>query len=155
VAQAEQMVLDSPPQIAHEAKAYITLQLDTHLKDLEEKSYELVGGMLKESVAKAKAQGIDLNDDKQVDALVAEAAPMMRDELRKVIRQLYTEYADAANGISAFVDKLISGDQLTAIEEHQREILVTGLALIQKIEQDPNRAPLHNIIDGKVKYLGR
>ncbi|MEI7861611.1 MAG: hypothetical protein WCJ21_03235 [Planctomycetota bacterium] len=155
VAQAEQMVLDSPPQISREAQTYVASQLDTHLTDLEGKSYDLVSGMLKESVARAKAGGIDLNDDKQVDKLVGDAAPMMRDELRKVIRQLYTEYAEAATGIGAFVNKLTSGAQLSPLEERQREVLLTGLALIQKIEQDPNRAPLQNIIDGKVKLLGR
>jgi len=133
VAQAEQMVLDSPPQISREAQTYVAAQLDTHLTDLEGKSYELVSGMLKESVARAKAQGIDLNDDKQVDKLVADAAPMMRDELRKVIRQLYTEYAEAASGIGAFVNKLTSGEQLSPLEERQRDVLLTGLALIQKI----------------------
>jgi len=155
VSQAEQMVLDSPPQIAREAQNYVASQLDTHLNDLEGKSYDLVSGMLKESIARAKTQGIDLNDDKQVDVLVTEAAPMMRDELRKVIRQLYTEYSDAATGIGAFINKLTSGAQLTPMEERQREVLLTGLALIQKIEQDPNRAPLQNIIDGKAKILGR
>ena len=41
------------------------------------------------------------------------------------------------------------GKQLTPLQQSQREILLTGLALIKKIESDPKRAPLQKALDGR------
>lgn len=147
--QAEKLVLDAPPQIAQEANRFLASQFDEHITKLEEQSYDLVSGMLKEAIERSKEKGIDINDDRQVDTLLEEAVPLVRDELRKVIAKLYDEYAAGADGIGSFIERLTTATDLTPLEKHQREVLLTGLALIKKIEADPSRAPLQGIIEGR------
>lgn len=148
--QAEKMVLDAPPKIVSGAGDYLASQFDGHLSDLEERVYTLVSGMLAESLDRARSEGIDLDDDKQVDALVDKAAPFMRTELKKAVDEIYAEYRKSAEGIGAVVARLTSGEPLDADEERQKEILVTGLAIIRKLEADPSRAPVQGVIRGDV-----
>jgi hypothetical protein len=148
--QAEKIVLDAPPQVSLEAQRYLGSQLDTHIKTLEEQTYDLVSGMLKESLARAKAEGIDLNDDDQVDKLVAEAAPLAREEFRRVIRKVHGEYAEGADNIASYLDRLTSGAPLSVLEERQRDVLITGLSLIEKLESDPSRAPIRGLLEGRM-----
>lgn len=149
MSQAEKLVLDAPPQIAQEANRYLASQFDEHIGKLEAQSYDLVSGMLKEAIERAKDKGIDVNDSKQVDKLIEESMPLVRDELRKVIARVYAEYAAGADGIGSFIERLTSAKNLTPLEKHQREVLLTGLALIKKMEADPSRAPLQGVIDGR------
>lgn len=147
---AEKMVLDSPPQLVAGAGDYLASQFDGHLTGLEERVYVLVSGMLKESLDRARAEGIDLDDDAQVDALVDQAAPLMRAELKKAVDEIYAEYRKSADGIGTVVDRLTGGEALDAAEERRREILVSGLAIIRKLEADPSRAPVQGVIRGEV-----
>jgi len=148
--QAEKAVLDAPPQMSREAQRYLVSQFETHIKTLEEQTYDLVSGMLKESLARAKAEGIDLENDDQVDKLVKEAAPLAREEFRRVIRKVHGEYAEGADNIASYIDRLTSGAPLSALEERQRDVLVTGLSLIEKLESDPSRAPVRNLLEGRM-----
>ena len=148
--QAEKMVLESPPKLVGGARDYLASQFDGHLAGLEERVYELVSAMLKESLDRAKAEGIDLDDDKQVDALVDQAAPFLRAELAKAVDEIYAEYRKQADGIGSVVDRLTSGEALDAGEERRKEILVSGLAIIRKLEADPSRAPVQGVIRGDV-----
>lgn len=149
MSQAEKMILDAPPQLAEEANRYLASQFDGHLSKLESQAYDLISGMLQEAIARSKDKGIDLNDKRQIDALVDESMPLVRKELRKVIAQLYAEYAASADGIGTFINRLTSATDLTPLEKHQREVLISGLALIKKIEADPSRAPLQGLIEGR------
>jgi len=148
--QAEKVVLDAPPQVSREAQKYLVDQFDTHIKTLEEQTYDLVSGMLKESLTRAKAEGIDLNDDAQVDKLVEEAAPLAREEFRKLIRRVHGEYVEGADNIASFIDRLTSGAPLSPLEQRQRDVLVTGLSLVEKLESDPSRAPIRNLLEGRM-----
>lgn len=147
--QAEKLVLDAPPQIAQEANRFLASQFDEHITKLEEQSYDLVSGMLEEAIARSAEKGININDNQQVDKLLEDAVPLVRDELRKVISRLYAEYAAGADGIGSFVERLTTASNLSPLEKHQREVLLTGLALIKKIEADPSRAPLQGVIEGR------
>ncbi len=149
VSQAEKLVLDAPPKVAHEARRYLASKFDEHIGKLEEQSYELVSQMLKEAIQRSKDEGVDLNDSRQVDKLLDESVPLIQDELRKVIARLYAEYADSADSITAFIERLTTATDLTPLETHQREVLLTGLALIKKMEADPTRAPLQGILEGQ------
>lgn len=148
--QAERMVLDSPPQLVAGAGDYLASQFDGHITLLEERVYALVSGMLKESLDRARAEGIDLEDDAQVDALVDQAAPLMRAELKKAVDEIYAEYRKSADGFGTVVDRLTGGEALDAAEERRKEILVSGLAIIRKLEADPSRAPVQGVIRGEV-----
>jgi hypothetical protein len=150
--QAEKVVLAAPPQIAREVENYAASFVDTQLASLESQAYDVVSKTLQGAMDKARDEGIDLKDEKQLDALVDSAAPTMRDALKQAIDQLYAEYADGAASLASYIEKLVaegSDAQLTSLEKSQRETLLTGLAIIKKIESDPNRAPLQKVIEGR------
>ncbi|MBM3955514.1 MAG: hypothetical protein FJ309_13020 [Planctomycetes bacterium] len=147
---AEKALLDAPPQIVSGARDLLATQFDGQIKGLEEKVYTLVSGMLQESLARARREGINLDDDAQLDALVDASAPQIRAELKKAVDELYVEYRQAADGIGRLVERLTSGEPLDAEEQRQKEILVTGLAIIRKLENDPSRAPVQGVIRGDV-----
>jgi hypothetical protein len=149
--QAEKALLAAPPQIAQGIEDYTSTFVDKQLSTLESQAYDVVNKTLEGSVVKAREAGIDLNDEKQLDALVAAAAPTMRDALKKSLDELYAEYTSGADNLGGFIEQLAAGDgrSLTSYQQTQREILLTGLALIKKMESDPDRAPLQKVIDGR------
>ena len=149
--QAEKALLAAPPQIARGIEDYTSTFVDKQLSTLESQAYDVASKTLEGSIVKAREQGIDLNDEKQLDALVAAAAPTMRDAVRKALDQLYAEYTTGADNLGGFIERLAVGDgkDLTSYQQTQREILLTGLALIKKMESDPDRAPLQTVIDGR------
>ena len=151
--QAEKAVLAAPPQIAREVQNYASTFIDKQLSSLELQAYDVVSKTLDGAMVKAREEGIDLSDEKQLDALIDSAAPTMRDALKKAVDDLYREYTDGANSLGAYIEQLAAADadtQLTPLQQSQRAILLTGLALIKKIEADPKRAPLQKVLDGRL-----
>jgi hypothetical protein len=150
--QAEKAMLAAPPQIAREAENYCTAFVDKHLDSLESQAYDVASKTLEESINKAREEGIDLTDEKQLDALVDAAAPTIRETLKKAVDELYREYTAGADNVGSYIEELVAaGDaaNLSPLQQSQRELLLTGLALIKKIESDPQRAPLQKILDGR------
>ena len=150
--QAEKAVLAAPPQLAREAENYCTTFVDKQLDSLESQVYEVASKTLEGSISKAREEGIDLSDEKQLSALIDAAAPTMRDTLKKAIDELYREYTAGADKVGSYIEELVSagGDaSLSPLQQSHRELLLTGLALIKKIESDPQRAPLQKILDGR------
>ncbi len=151
--QAEKAVLAAPPQIAREVQNYASTFVDKQLSSLESQAYDVVSKTLDGAMVKAREEGVDLSDEKQLDALIDSAAPTMRDALKKAVDDLYREYTDGANSLGAYIEQLAAADadtQLTPLQQSQRAILLTGLALIKKIEADPKRAPLQKVLDGRL-----
>lgn len=147
---AEQALLAAPPQIAREVENYASGLVDKQLQTLETQAYDVIRQTLEASMAKAREDGVDLKDEKQLDALVASAAPVMRDALTKEIDKLYSEYSDGADGMVAYIENLVvggDGKKLSPLQQSQREILLTGLAIIKKLEADPERSPVKQVID--------
>jgi len=147
--QAEAAILESPPRIVAGARDMLASRFDGYLGNLEERVYAIVAGLLAESLDRARREGIDLNDDAQLDALVDDSGPVMRAELERVVRELYGEYRLAADGVGTLVERLSTDGPLDPVDERHREILVSGLALIRKIEADPARAPLQGVLRGE------
>jgi hypothetical protein len=148
--QAEKAVLAAPPQIAHEVQNYASTFVDKQVLSLESQAYDVVSKTLEGAIAKAREDGIDLSDEKQLDALVDSAAPTMRDALKKAVDDLYGEYITGADSLGSYIEQLAGAEtQLTPLQKSQREILLTGLALIKKIEADPTRAPLQKVLEGR------
>jgi hypothetical protein len=147
--QAEKLALGAPPQIAREFENYTSAFVDKQLSSLESQAYDVVRRTLEGSIEKAREQGIDLNDEKQLDSLVNAAGPVMRDGLKKAIDEIYVEYTSGADNLGAYIEELTAADtgKLTPAEKTQREILLTGLAIIKKMEADPSRAPLQKVLD--------
>jgi hypothetical protein len=150
--QAEKAVLAAPPQIAREVHNYASTFVDKQLSSLESQAYDVASKTLDGAIAKAREDGIDLSDEKQLDALIDSAAPTMRDALKKAVDELYGEYTVGADSLGSYIEQLAAAGadrQLTPLQQSQREILLTGLALIKKIESDPKRAPLQKVLDGR------
>ncbi|NBV46723.1 MAG: hypothetical protein EBR86_14070 [Planctomycetia bacterium] len=147
--QAEKMILDSPPQIVSGAREILASRFDGQMALLEERVFTLVSGMLKESLERARREGVNLDDDAQLDKLVDDSAALMRAELEKAVDELYAEYRRSADGIGSLVERITSGAPLEPAEQRQKEILVTGLAIIRKLEADPSRAPIQGVIRGE------
>lgn len=150
--QAEKAVLAAPPQIARELHNYSSTFVDKQLSSLESQTYDVVSKTLEGAIVKAREQGIDLGDEKQLDALVDSAAPTMRESLKRAIDKLYSEYTAGADSLGYYIEQLAAADgekELTPLQKSQREILLTGLALIKKIEADPKRAPLQKVLEGR------
>jgi hypothetical protein len=150
--QAEKVVLAAPPQLAQQAEAYASTFVDQHLLSLENQSYDVVTKTLQGAIDKAQDQGIDLTDEKQFDALVDSAAPTMRETLKEAIDKLYAEYTAGAASVGGYIEELTTPgneSQLTPLQQSQRELLLTGLAIIKQIEGDPKRAPLQSLLEGK------
>ena len=149
---AEKVVLESPPQIAREVENYASSFVDKQLSSLESQAYDVASKTLDGAIVKAREEGVDLTDEKQLDALIDSAAPTMRDTLKKAVDDLYGEYTAGADSLGSYIEQLAAagGDkQLTPLQQSQRDILLTGLALIKKIESDPARSPLQKVIDGR------
>jgi hypothetical protein len=150
--QAEQVVLALPPQIASEVEAYASTFVDKQLSSLESQAYDVARKTLEGAIVKAREDGVDLTDEKQLDALIDSAAPTMRDTLKTALDKLYAEYTVGADNLGSYIEQLVAGGadkQLTPMQRTQREILLTGLALIKKMESDPARSPLQKAIDGR------
>lgn len=150
--QAEKAVLAAPPQLAREAHNYASTFVDKQLLSLESQAYDVVSKTLEAAIVKAREDGIDLADEKQFDALIDSAAPAMRETLKKAVDELYGEYSVGADSLGSYIEQLAASGadtQLTPLQQSQREILLTGLALIKKIESDPSRAPLQKMLEGR------
>ncbi len=150
IAAVEKMVLDSPPQLVAEGRRMLVSTFDSQLAELEKQGQQSIQGMLATAFQQAAEQGIDLNDPAQVDKLVDDAIPLVRKELTAKVRELYQEYADGSASVGEFIDRLATANDLSPLEKQQREVLITGLALIQKLEADPARSPLQGVLDGKL-----
>lgn len=150
IAAVEKMVLDSPPQLVAEGRRFLVSTFDSQLGELETKGYGAIQGMLTTAFNEAAEKGVDLNDPAQVDKLVDDAIPVVRKELKGKVMELYQEYAAGSDSVGEFINRLATASDLSPLEKEQREVLITGLALIQKLEADPSRSPLQGILDGKL-----
>lgn len=150
IAMVEKMVLDSPPQLVAEGRRFLVSTFDTQLADLEKQGYGLIQGTLSTALTKAIESGVNLNDPAQVDKLVDDAIPLVRGELTAKVKELYQEYAAGSASLSEFINRLAKASDLSPLEKEQREVLITGLALIQKLESDPSRSPLQGVLEGKL-----
>ena len=148
ITEVEKVVLESPPAIVAEGQRLLLQTFEKQLLELEARADQLIQGMLSTALKQASDQGLDLNSPDAVNALVDDAIALVRKELKTKIDDLYVEYSDGAHSVSEFIDRLASASDLSPIEKEQREVLITSLALLQKLESDPSRSPLQGIIKG-------
>lgn len=150
--QAEKLAVAVPPQLAQSLHDYVSTSLDPHLAQLEKQAYEIVSRTLTEAIAEAREEGIDLADERKFNAVVDAVAPRMREELKKALDGIYGEYSDSAAGTVAYIEQLVSPEgrqQLTPMQESQRDVLLTGLAIIKRLENDPIRSPLQKALGSR------
>lgn len=142
----EKILLESPPTLASEGRRFLVSKLDSQVTELETRAYELIQGMLSTAFDAAAEKGIDLNDPTQVKKLIEEAMPLVREELAVKVNDLYRGYAAGSDSVGEFVDRLATASDLSPLEKEQREVLITGLALMRKLEVDPSQGPLQGVL---------
>lgn len=149
--QMEKLILNAPAQLAREAEGSMMTLLRGGLESLEQRAYDVASTTLANTLVKAHDEGVDLTDDAQLDAVVDAAAPTLEGELTKAVEKIHAEYTDGAADVASAIEVLAAGDGsgLDATKKIHRELLLTGLALIKKMEADPRRAPLQNLIEGR------
>jgi len=68
--------------------------------------------------------------------------------IETIIEENIKEFESGTNEISAYVSRLSTNEGLTDHEKAHREIMISGLALIKKMEQDPSRSPIKGVLRG-------
>ena len=101
-------------------------------------------------IAQAKEKRLDLSKEGELEAAVGKIAPNLRKMIETIIAENMKEFESGTNEISAYVGRLSANENLTDHEKAHREIMISGLALIKKMEQDPSRAPIKGVLRGDV-----
>lgn len=102
------------------------------------------------AVAQAREKKIDLTKQGELEKAVAQAAPTLREMAETLIKENFTKYSAGTEGVAAYLDRIATSNDLSDHEQSQKEVLITGLALLQKMEDDRTRAPLQSILDGQI-----
>lgn len=147
IAAVEKIVLEAPPTMASEGRRFLVTTFDSQLTELENQGYALIQDMLSTAFNKAIEKGIDLNDPAQVSKLLDDAMPVVRTEFAVKVEELYRGYAAGSDSVGEFVDRLANASDLSPLEKEQREVLITGLALIRKLDVDPSQSPLQGALN--------
>ena len=68
--------------------------------------------------------------------------------IESIIEDNMGEFKAGTNEVSAYINRLSTNQNLTDHEKAHREILISGIALIRKMEIDPSRSPIGSILQG-------
>ena len=68
--------------------------------------------------------------------------------IESIIEENMQEFKTGTNEVSAYISRLSTDQNLTDHEKAHREILISGIALIRKMENDPSRSPIGGILQG-------
>ncbi|NBP89069.1 MAG: hypothetical protein EBU59_11340 [Planctomycetia bacterium] len=67
-----------------------------------------------------------------------------------VIEQNFEKFSEGTTGVGVYIDHIASDENLTDHEQAQKEVLISGLALLKKMELDRSRAPIQGVLDGTI-----
>ena len=102
------------------------------------------------SLLKPRKKSLTSQKEGELEAAVGKIAPNLRKMIETIIEENMKEFESGTNEISAYVSRLSTNEGLTDHEIAHREIMISGLALIKKMEQDPSRAPIKGVLRGDV-----
>jgi hypothetical protein len=91
----------------------------------------------------AAASGRNVDDPKEVDALMKEIAVVLRQEMQTVVEQFYSDYSQQATDLTQYLNLLAEGQNLDQRQMMQRDIIIHFMALIHNYQQHgaPELAP--------------
>ncbi len=150
VDRSEKMILDALPEVLDQADSFLASFFDQEFKEIENKAYDVIHEGFRDVIAQAKEKKLDLTKEGELEAAVGKIAPNLRKMIETIIEENIKEFESGTNEISAYVSRLATNEGLTDHEIAHREIIISGLALIKKMEQDPSRAPIKGVLRGDV-----
>ena len=150
VGQGEKLLLDALPQLTQQADELLVSFFEREFKRIEEEATKLIRDALDTAVAQAREKNIDLTNEGELEKAVAQAAPTLREMAETLIKENFAKYSAGTEGVAAYIDRIATSDDLSDHEQSQKEVLITGLALLRKMEDDKSRAPLQSILEGQV-----
>lgn len=150
VDRSEKMILDALPEVLDQADSFLASFFDQEFQEIENKAYDVIHEGFQDVIAQAKEKKLDLAKEGELEAAVGKIAPNLRKMIETIIEENMKEFESGTNEISAYVSRLSANEGLTDHEIAHREIMISGLALIKKMEQDPSRAPIKGVLRGDV-----
>ena len=144
----EKMILDALPEVLDQADSFLVSFFEKEFQEIEEKAYDVIHEGFKDVVTQAKEKKIDLAKEGELEAAVGKIAPNLRKMIETIIEENMKAIESGSNEISAYVSRLSANKGLTDHEKAHREIIISGLALIKKMEQDPSRSPIKGVLRG-------
>ncbi len=150
VDRSEKMILDALPEVLDQADSFLASFFDQEFQEIENKAYDVIHEGFRDVIAQAKEKKLDLTKEGELEAAAGKIAPNLRKMIETIIEENMKEFESGTNEISAYVSRLSTNEGLTDHEIAHREIMISGLALIKKMEQDPSRAPIKGVLRGDV-----
>ncbi len=145
---SEKMILDALPEALDQADAFIISFFEKEFQEIEKKAYDVIHDGFNDVIAQAKEKNIDFAKDGELEEAVGKIAPNLRQMIESIIEENIDEFKSGTNEISAYISRLSADEDLTDHEKSHREILISGIALIRKMENDPSRSPIGGILRG-------
>jgi hypothetical protein len=150
VGQGETLIMEAVPQLLKEADSVIVGFFESEFKEIEDEAYRVIYDAFEDVIAEAKKKNIDLAKEGELEKAVAQAAPALREMVQVVIEQNFEKFSEGTTGVGVYIDHIASDENLTDHEQAQKEVLISGLALLKKMELDRSRAPIQGVLDGTI-----
>ena len=150
VGQGEKLLLDAVPQFMRQADDFLVSFFEKEFQDIEKEATKLIQDAFNTAMAKAREKNIDLTKEGELEKAVAQAAPNLREMAEVLINDNFEKYSAGTDGVAAYIDRISTSEGLSDHERSQREVLITGLALLRKMEEDRSRAPIQSLLDGRI-----
>ena len=148
VKKSEKIILDAVPEVLDQADSFIVSFFEKEFEEIEKKAYDVIHEGFNDVITQAKEKKIDLAREGELEAAVGKIAPNLRKMIEIIIEENLKEFESGTNEISAYVSRLSANEGLTDHEKAHREIIISGIALIKKMENDPSRAPIKGLLRG-------
>ena len=148
VDRGEQLILDALPEALDQADTFIISFFEKEFEEIEKKAYDVIHDGFDDVITQAKAKNFDFAKDGELEEAVGEIAPNLRLMIESIIEENMQEFKTGTNEVSAYISRLSTDQNLTDHEKAHREILISGIALIRKMENDPSRSPIGGILKG-------
>tara|TARA_Y100000385_G_scaffold286872_1_gene349799 strand:+ start:449 stop:1222 length:774 start_codon:yes stop_codon:yes gene_type:complete len=145
---SEKIILDALPEALDQADEFIISFFEKEFQEIERKAYDVIHDGFNDVIAQAKEKKIDLEKDGELEEAVGKIAPNLRQMIESIIEENMDEFKSGTNEISAYISRLSTDKDLTDHEKAHREIMISGIALIRKMENDPSRSPISGIMRG-------
>lgn len=150
VDKSEEIILDALPEVLDQADSFVVSFFEKEFEEIEKKAYEVIHDGFNDVITQAKEKNIDLAEEGALEAAVKKIAPNLRMMIESIIEENMNEFKSGTNEISAYVSRLSANEGLTDHEKAHREIIISGIALIKKMENDPSRAPIKGVLRGNL-----
>lgn len=132
----EEALRQAPEAAEQQIQAHLDRQLDQFVQEFEQTLALTFKATLLAARDRAVAEGRSLDDPAEAEALMAEMAQVLSEEMRKAVDEFYLDYSTKARGFIDYMDRLANKEGLTEQEKLHRDMLLTLFALVQKYHNE-------------------